>query len=284
MAFVSDTTQMLSIRDTIQLIHSRLLDGMHVVRESSGDYIRSAANASSKDNLDYLSVSGLDITSYANRTKRTTNTQSLDAHLKQYVDSLKGGSSFLTPTGYFKALVAEVRSHFTPQMLVITAAAEEFDIDKYLLGAILVDEIARMLPFEEIVDFVGAKIIGRDMSVGIAQVKIETANGLIRKGAYNPNPNDKNLPFAGTLSNENRRYLYKYLIQSKHNIRFAAARMRDLIDEWASAVDISERSEILATLYSHSYKKPHPNPKADERGEQIATEFYRLSKKWIDEM
>lgn len=284
-AFVSDTTQLLSIQDAIRLIRSWLLDNVYVVRGSSGEYVRSAANASSTDTIDYLSVSGPGITSYANRIKRISNTQSLDAYLKQYVDSLKGDGPFLTPVGYFKTLVADVKSHLTPQVPIIIAASEEFSIDTYLLGAILVDEIARMLPFEQIVDFVGAEIVGRDMlSIGIAQVKIETANALIKKGVYNPKPSDKNLPFAGTLSNEDRRYLYKYLIQPKHNIRFAAARIRDLIDEWASIVDISEKPEILATLYSHPYKKPHSNPKSDERGKQIAIEFYRLSKKWIDSM
>ena len=88
-------------------------------------------------------------------------------------------------------------------------------------------------------------------------------------------------PVNGVLSNKDRIYLYEYLIQPKHNIRFAAAHMRSLINEWMKAIDISEKPEIIATLYSYKYKPPHPHPEPSERGSQIATEFYKLSKKWL---
>ena len=85
----------------------------------------------------------------------------------------------------------------------------------------------------------------------------------------------------GQLSNEDRAYLYKYVVEPKHNARFAAAHIRDLINEWMKAVNISQRPEIIATLYSNKYKPPRSNPEASERGEQITTEFYKLSKKWL---
>jgi len=49
---------------------------------------------------------------------------------------------------------------------------QEFKIDRYILGAILIDEIAHLTPFEPIVEKVGADIIGRNTSVGVAQIKI----------------------------------------------------------------------------------------------------------------
>lgn len=130
-------------------------------------------------------------------------------------------------------------------------------------------------------DQLGAAIVGLNISVGIAQVKIDTANQLIKRSLYNPNPNDKKLPFVGVLSNSDRKYLYKYLIQPKHNIRFAAALIRAFIDDWKKEIDLSEKSEILATLYHLPYRKPHSKPEADKRGNQIAIEFYEYAKKWI---
>lgn len=94
-------------------------------------------------------------------------------------------------------------------------------------------------------------------------------------------PNDKKLPFSGILSNLKREYLYKYLIQPKHNIRFAAAFVRSLINNWAKEIDLSRRPEITVTLYHLPYRKPHSKPVADERGNQVAVEFYGQAKKWL---
>lgn len=71
------------------------------------------------------------------------------------------------------------------------------------------------------------------------------------------------------------------MIQSKHNIYFAAANIRGLIDNWHPFTDLSKRTEILATLYHLPYKTPHGDPKANERGAQISTEFYKLAQKWL---
>lgn len=75
--------------------------------------------------------------------------------------------------------------------------------------------------------------------------------------------------------------MYSYVVEPKHNIYFAAAYIRDIINVWAKKIDLSKHPEIVATLYPQGYGSPKPDPKSNERGDQIATEFYRLVKKWI---
>lgn len=166
-------------------------------------------------------------------------------------------------------------------MGTVNRMAKEFDIDPYLLGAIIIDEVVRLSPFEDIRDAFLLNLLGRNVSVGIAQVKLETANNVIKKGLYNPNPKDKELPFRGVLSNKDRVYLYPYVVEPKHNIRFAAAYIRDVITVWSKYIDLAGRPEIIATLYSKGYGDPKSNPIASKRGAQIMEEFYALAKKWI---
>lgn len=280
--FVSDSLKVLSLQEALLHADSGTLEDLFVVRGTYGKYLRSTPNASGKDNLDTLSVSAADIIQYANRTKHAQSTDTISNYTARYFASLtEKGGPFLKPVGDHKALIADVKNKLIPHAKIIAQAAKEFDIDPHLLGAILIDEIARLDPFEDILEFLGLKILGRNVSVGVAQVKLETANGLIKKGLYNPNPDDKKLPFAGTLSNKNREYLYRYVIEPKHNIRFAAAYIQSIIEVWSAHIDLAELPEIIATLYSKGYGDPKPNPTASERGAQIMKEFYPLAKKWL---
>ncbi len=285
--FVSDDTRAYSLEETFRLIKSGKLDA-HIVKGQHGNYLRSTPNANGKDNLDYISVSGRDIIFYAQGTSRPGSTPAITNYLKKYLASLNEGQPFIIPVDrnilldkFLKAPTIDVKNRFAPHTRIITEAAKEFNIDNYLLGAIMIDEIARLLPFEQILDPLFMHVLGRNVSVGIMQVTLETANQLIKKDFYNPNPTDRKLPFKGVLSNEDRAYLYKYVLQTKHNVRFAAAYIHSLIDEWKRVIDVSQKPEIIATLYNRIYREPNPTPKASERGEQIATEFYQLAKKWL---
>lgn len=281
LVFVLDNMQILSLEETLKLVRSGVVKDTHVVHSQYGNYIRSAPNTIIKDNLDTLSISGSDIIYFINQTRHAQSTPPISTYLQRYLASLKEEGPFLIPVGQKRVLVADIKDKFVLHVSLITIAAKEFTIDKYLLGAIIIDELARIQPFEQIINLLEAKIVGLNASIGIAQVKIDTANRLIRNGLYNPDHDDHKLPFTGILSNDDRRYLYKYLIQPKHNIRFAAAFIRSVIDDWTKYIDISQKPEIVATLYHLSYRKPHSKPVADERGEQISTKFYRLSEKWL---
>jgi len=282
--FVSDTGQVFSLEETKSLISDKTLEDVYIVRSKYGEYIRSSPNNITEDNVDVLSIYGREIISYINQTKHAASTPPISNYLERYLASLEDGKPFIVPIGQNKVLVADIKSKFIPHISLITTAAKEFTVDRYLLGAILIDEIARLHPFEKILDLLGLKILGRNVSVGVAQVKLETANSLIKRGLYNPNPNDKELPFSGTLSNKNREHLYQYVIQPKHNIRFAAAFIRSLIEVWATHTDITKRPEIIATFYSIGYGNPKVNPVASKAGTQIIEEFYPLAKKWLTDI
>lgn len=280
--FISDSLKALSLQETIREVSSGMIENLFVVRGKYRTYVRSVPNTSNKDNLDARSVSVADIIEHAQSIRRTQNTSPIGTFTARYAASFKGkGGPLLKPTGEHNVRIVDVKNTLIPHTQIIMQAAKEFNIDPYLLGAILIDEIARMAPFEHIVDFLGLHMLRRNVSVGLAQVKLETANGLIKKGLYHPNPDDKKLPFTGTLSNKNREHLYKYVIKPKHNIRFAAARIRDLINEWSQERDISGMPEVLGTLYHRSYVNPHANPMPNDRGKQIAKEFYRFAKRWL---
>lgn len=133
-----------------------------------------------------------------------------------------------------------------------------------------------MLPFEEISDVLLPQVLSVNTSAGIAQVKLETARGLIRNGYYHPNPGDER------LSEENigmapRSYLYEYVVKPKHSVYFSAARVREIIDQWLPVIDLSDRPEIIGTLYSQKKRTPNKTPRPTDRGMQIQQEFYPLA-------
>ncbi|MDO8579583.1 MAG: DUF1402 family protein, partial [bacterium] len=282
LAFVSDSLKVFSLQDALQKAEINAFGSLFIVHGTHGKYLRSAANVSEKDNLDSLSVSIRDILEFMDRIENAESTDPLTNYTKKYFASLADENGpFLTPVGSPKVLIAKVKEKIIYNAPIIRQVAKEFNIDRYLLGAIIIDEVARLAPFEDIVDLVLLEVLGRNVSVGIAQVKLETANNLIKKKLYNPNPEDKKIPFSGTLDYENRKYLYKYVVEPKHNIRFAAAYIRDSITVWARKLDLSNHPEIVATFYSKGYDLKN-DPEPSKRGKQIAEEFYVLAKKWLD--
>ena len=71
-------------------------------------------------------------------------------------------------------------------------------------------------------------------------------------------------------------HLYKYLKEPVHSANLSAAKIRYDINHWEPAFDISDRPDILGTTYSQRDKDIHNNPKSNDRGKQIANEFYPL--------
>lgn len=209
------------------------------------------------------------------------STPAIHRYIQQYIESLPEGGPYVEPVGSFRIPRAVVKEVFQSHTPIIKKASKEFAIDQFTLGAIIIDEIARMAPFEPIYEKLQVEVVGRWVSVGVAQVSIDTANDLIGRGLYNPNPNDTKLPFPGNLANKERRYLYRYVVEPKHNIRFAAAVVRDIIDFWSTYVDLSDRPEIIGTLYHKGRGDPHSNPMPNKRGVQIADEFYAYAKQWL---
>ena len=173
------------------------------------------------------------------------------------------------------------RKRLKEYQTLIFEAAKRFEVDPYLLGAIIIDELARFVSFEDVLEKLTVFHMEKDVSAGIAQVKIETARGLIKDGYFNPDPKDPRLS-PEKVEKTLRKDLYEYVKQPKYNIFFAAAHMRALIDRWKEFVDLRERPEIIATLYSIGRgKPPHGSPQPSKRGLQISGEFYKLSREWF---
>ena len=278
--FITDTLDTFSINEAIKAVENKLFENIYLVSGTVGTYIRSNPDANAKNNIDTLSITGHQLIAIAQGLMIPT--LAIQTYVISYLASITTTKSFIEPVKSFKIPTEVVRHVFENHSSIIKQVAQEFTIDKYTLGAILIDEIARLAPFEPITEKIGVEIIGRNTSVGIAQVKIETANDLIKKELYNPRQSDKKIPFSGNLTNENRRHLYKYVVQPEHSIRFTAAFIRYVIDFWSTHIDLTNRPEIIGTLYHKGYGNPHAHPESNKRGDQIAEEFYQLAKKWLD--
>lgn len=279
LAFVSRELQTLSLIEATEAVRRGDVAGAYVVERKTGAYIRSKINVPKLEQFEKIAIPIKNLLSCAQGI--AVDSQPLNRYIETYASTLQKGQLIIRPVGYISILAADVKNRIVPRREDILDAARRFSIDPYLLGAILIDETARLLPFEPIIDALKGGFVGKDTSVGIAQVKLDTANSLIKKGLYNPNPDDKALPFK-RLNDSARIYLYQYVVQPRHNIFFSAAYIRSLIQDWKKFVDLSKKPEIIATLY-HLFKLPHFNPEANDRGTQISQEFYALARNWLSE-
>lgn len=279
-AFVIDNFKVFLLQEILELTKRGQIDGIYVVKASTGSYLRSKKSVPKNLQLDKISVSSDSITLFIDN-KISESTPVLSAYLTLRNKSLsEGDSPIIKPAeNNLYASTAIVKEKVLSVKETIYESAKYFDLDPFQLGAILIDEIARISPFEEIIDQIGVENFGVNTSVGLAQIKIDTANNIIKKKLYNPNPSDQKLP-AKRLNRETRTYLYNYLIQTKHNIFFAGAILTDIIQNWHNYIDLKNNFDILATLYSLS-RVPHEEPHPNSRGTQIADEFYNLAKTWL---
>ena len=278
LVFVVDTGEVLSLHKMAEAAKNRPFEGIYAVTGTSGTYIRSAPDKTTKNNIDFLSVTGPHLVAIAQGHAKST--PAVGAYVERYLE-FKGGPPYLKPVGSFRIPRIVVKKVFESHVPTIIKAAAEFNVNRYTLGAIIIDEIARLDPFEPIYEKLSSGIIGRNTSVGVAQVTLETANHLIKAGVYHPHSKDTRLPIRSAINNTDRKILYEYVVQPKYGIRFAAANLRFIIDVWMPYVDLSKRPEILGTLYSKGSGTPNAHPESSERGKQIAGEFYKLAKLWL---
>ena len=276
LAFVSNGLDTFSLEKAVQLTREGEIEGAHVVQRGNNVYLRTNPKVGKSDEFDSLSITVGNLLLYAHGTHLTKVTPALDLFVELYRTNLSKNHQLIKPVGQQEVLSESVKKKLQKYRGIIFEAANNFDIDVYLLGAILVDEIARLVPFEPIFDTLRTQIIGGNTSVGIAQVRTDTANNIIKLGLYNPNPNDTKLPFK-KLDRDARGYLYTYLIDPKHSIFFAAAVIKDIIESWYPVAENKLTPPVIATLYSKG-GKPHSNPTSNERGQQIAGEFYNFAK------
>ncbi|NQY74672.1 MAG: hypothetical protein HRT90_07910 [Candidatus Margulisbacteria bacterium] len=161
-------------------------------------------------------------------------------------------------------------------ILFVTDSGEALTLSEAItLAAVLVDEYLRM-GLGDWLDW--AAKIGIETSIGIGQIKAETARNLIKEGLYNPDPENEQLK-PKNIHKISKAHLYSYLKEPVHSANLSAAKIRYDINRWAPFVDVSNLPNILGTLYSQGDIPVHGNPMPDEnRGSQIGTEFYFLAK------
>lgn len=280
LVFVSDALRAYSLSEAIRLAQEGKLKNIYPVRRGSGVYLRIKTNVSKKDQLEALAISSHRLFASLDDVNYAGTTPSLGKYLRLYKGAVVQDQPYIRIAKRPDVVKRSVKAKLQPHKNLIFAAAKKFNIDPHLLGAIIIDEIVRMNPFEEIINKLLTFFVGANTSAGVAQVKIDTARGLIAAGYYNPNPNDSKLS-PKNIRNTSRAHLYQYVKEPKHSISFAAARMRGLIDEWRGSVDLHEVPEIIATLYSRTRVDPHPGPEPNDRGLQIVKEFYPLAQEWL---
>ncbi len=283
LVFATDVLKSYSLSESIKLAKEVKLESVHTVKTRQGSYLRTNPNTMEDDNLDTLSLSAYklflsldDIQYFLSEDGWKTYKNYLTLHGRSIEER---GEYVIYIDGYPLITKEQVVEKLTPYRELVLPAAKQFFVDPYALGAIAVDEIARAHPWEDALDKLGAVFVGKNTSAGIAQVAIDTAKDLIKRGYYNPNPSDRKLS-KENIRETSRAYVYAYVVQPEHSIRFAAARIRYLIDRWAPFVDISKKVEIIGTLYSLPDGKtsPHPHPVSNSRGLQISQEFYPIAR------
>ncbi len=280
LVFVTDTLQIYSLQEATQLAREKKLENVYPVQSHAGAYLRTKPRIAKKEQLDQLSISSYQLFSALDNINYALTTPAFANYWRLYQGSFIQGQPLITIEGKSRITKDAVRSKLQPYRDLVFDAAQRFNVDPYLLGAVIIDEIARFGVIEPITDPLAGYFIGVNTSAGIAQVGTDTARGLIQNDYYNPNPSDIKLSPAN-IQKVSRSHLYQYVKKPEHSISFAAARMRALTDEWKKFVDLNKMPEIIATLYSLEHRNPHSNPQPNDRGLQIANEFYKLAKEYL---
>ena len=278
--FVDEMLRVYSLQEAIKSAKDGLFKNVYAVSRSGSFYLRTSSNASKEDNLDYISISSYQLFYSLNDLGKILSVPALKSYWEKYQQNLfqEEIENYIIIDGQISIAKITAKYKLTEIKDIIFSAAKKFDVDTYLLAGVLIDEIARLSPFEEIADLLAGNFIGKNTSGGIAQVKTDVARNLMLLGYYNPDP-EKFLS-KEKIKKVSRQQIYSYIKEPKHSIFFGAAHLRSLIDEWLKFIDLNKKPEVLASLYSLK-KNPHINPQPNDRGLQIANEFYKLSQDWL---
>lgn len=283
LVFVDENLKIYSLKEAIDSAKDGLFENVYAVNRSGSFYLRASPSAPKEDKLDYISISSYQLFYSLNNLSKILSVPAFKNYWEKYQQILlqeqqKIKDACIIIDGHPRITKEIARLKLMANKDIIFVATKKFDVDPYLLAGILIDELARLNPIEDITDMLAGYFIGINTSVGIGQVTTNTAKNLMIAGYYNPDPNK--FTSKGKIKNATRRQIYEYLKEPRHNIFFAAAAMCNLIDSWKNFINLNEHPEILATLYSLD-RKPHLNPQPNDRGLQITNEFYNLAKEWL---
>jgi len=278
--FITNSGLALTSNETLSAVENETIDNYHIVSpDLKLTFVRSNPNNADDDNLDTSALSFIQFKEGLENYDRVINLPALQEYEKIRQENIMRAVDCIFVDGTPRKRKSEVITHINKYKPLIIEAANKQNIDPNTLAAILIDEYLRMGPNDW---FDWRAKIGITTTIGIAQVNVETARNLIKQGLYNPNPKDQKLN-PENIDKTFKAHLYKYLKDPLHSANLSAAKIRYDINRWAPESDISNRPDILGTVYSLEEKPIHDNPDSNDRGKQIANEFYPLAKKALSE-
>ena len=280
LVFVDENLKVYSLAEAIKATQNGLFENVYTVNRSGNIYLRSTISTPKTEKLDRISISSYQLFYSLNDFSKILSVPAFKNYWQKYQENLfqEEIENYIIINGQLRVAKITAKNKLIKNKDIIFSAGKKFDVDPYLLAGILIDEIARLAPFEEITDLLAGEFIGKNTSGGIAQVKTDTARDLMLSGYYNPDP--EKFPSKEKIIKAPNQQIYSYINKPKHNIFFGVARLRSLIDGWKKFINLSDNPKILASLYSLG-KRPHSDPQPNDRGLQIVNEFYKLAQDWL---
>lgn len=261
-AFVTDAFETLSLDNVISYIQSGLLQGLHIVETKSRIYVRSDRNQSKADNLGNLTVPAGSLSEQL--SELTLKEKVVQTYLKAYGKFLElrnNKNELIYLDKIARVTKEDVTRRLKPLVPKIRKSAKSKMIDQQLLGAILIDELARRGP-DDLFDVLG--YAGANTSVGLAQVKMITARLVIEKG------------YSDISSSISTQDLYGLLTDDEEAVKFAAAYMRFIIDNRTRRGLGTTPSDIAA-----AYSRGHNTKKIWPRGKTIVKDVIPMAKELL---
>lgn len=144
-AFVTDNFKIFLLEEILELTKRDQIDGTYVVKTGTSSYLRSKKSVPKNLQLDKISVGSDGIASFIDN-KISESTPMLSAYVALRNKSLsEGDSPIIKPVeNNLYASTAIVKEKLLSVKETIYESATHFNLDPFWLGAILIDEIARM--------------------------------------------------------------------------------------------------------------------------------------------
>lgn len=146
----------------------------------------------------------------------------------------------------------------------IIAAAEAYGVDpKIVAGVIYAEQALNVSIVDSLTDWTG--FYGVNTSIGLGQVRLETAKFLEEKGYITPtnaNEGGWNIPFIGMVHGTEDMAREKRLENNATNAMYVAAYIKYFQDTWKKEYpNIANSPSILGSLYNLGHEQTEPNAK-----------------------
>lgn len=165
LVFVSDALGAYSLSEAIRLAQDGKLKNIYLVNRGTGAYLRTKPGIPKKEHLDAISISSYRLFSAPGNLNHALSTPIFGNYWSLYKNVLQeGGGSFIVIDDRILITKERARKKLQSNRDFIFSAAKKFDVDPYLLGAIIIDEIARFAPFEIVTDPLGGHFVGVNTS------------------------------------------------------------------------------------------------------------------------